>query len=478
MPPFSLNDALKRLGEMSDSTLRESTPGHRDSSRLAEGPSEQDFVTKLSEEQRAVYTALLRLRGEHGMFVGRAGTGKSFLSQALMRSPRGVSVCAPTARAALGIGGITLDQMFSYDRTHDRTRNPRMLERMMEETRDVILVDEASMCGAKMAKHIHAVAAEFGKTLILTGDFAQASPVEDDWATETELFLGAQHYHLTEVHRQQDAEYLSALDDIRRGVVTDTARRVFFPRCVASPPDDDTYLRLTATNNAAGGYNAMRLSQSPGRAWPLFAYFSDHNKEDNKPPRPQWVIDNALKHSSMAHGAEFKIGARVVITFNDPSGSPFEPESRRFVNGDTGTIVGIVDQEAMPLDPSEVITDYFGGRPAKRIDGVRVLLDRTGATVLLCRMAQTVFHPSGDPDFSVVGIPLMLGWAMTIHRAQGITTDKVYVDLSSILHMIGESKHGLAYVALSRTRTLDGLLIGGWQDDAVYCSPHVRNLIS
>ena len=81
----------------------------------------------------------------------------------------------------------------------------------------------------------------------------------------------------------------------------------------------------------------------------------------------------------------------------------------------------------------------------------------------------------GKPNFTVTGLPLILGWAITIHKAQGLTLDKAYLDMQTITYMKGESKHGLAYVAL--TRTLEGLKIENWRDDAVYCSPHVRKLI-
>jgi ATP-dependent exoDNAse (exonuclease V) alpha subunit len=103
-----------------------------------------------------------------------------------------------------------------------------------------------------------------------------------------------------------------------------------------------------------------------------------------------------------------------------------------------------------------------------------VRLDRTGTEIEIPNQVFQAYEANGDPIYEITGMPLRLGWAVTIHRAQGLTVDKAFVDVGSIMAMIGESKHGLAYVALSRTRTLQGLQIFGWNDDAVFCAPAIK----
>jgi ATP-dependent DNA helicase PIF1 len=479
-PPksMSLGEALRRLKEL-DRPPNPTPPRLPRSSRVAAEEAEKAEEVKLDPDQEAAFRAILALRpGQHAVLTGDAGTGKSTVIRALLASGADVTLCATTGRAAINIGAVTVDQLFSYDRQTDKTRSKKSLDYMMATSGRIIIIDEASMCGRKMTNYLHQVARAYGKILVFVGDWAQASPVEDDWATETEFILTAQHLRLTKIHRQTDARLLAALNDLRRGEVTPIVREVFGPRCVNAPPQDDAYLRLMATNSAANSYNQARLGALPSRAWSLLATYRDDRPEHivEKYPTPGFAQEAACTASRLAHRTEFKVGARVVITMNAGG----DAETRQYVNGDTGTLVS-ARVRGVEIDdiPSVAYNPFLGQHTAPPVpDSFTVLLDRTGEEVDICRASQPVKEPSGEPRYTVEGFPLMLGWAMTIHRAQGMTVDKAYVDIGSIMYMRGESKHGLAYVALSRTRTLEGLLVGGWTDAAIYCSPHVRKLVA
>lgn len=468
---LSLSQAMRRLAEVKEAAAeRERRPSEGDAESIPASPTESKPDIELDDAQMAVVKGILESSND-ACLAAPAGTGKSVITSHL-QWVTSIALCATTGRAGLNIGAPTLDAVFSYDRNKNATRNKDWLDFTMRRLPTLIAIDEASMVGRNMANYVHTVARAYGKRILLIGDFAQAAPVKDDWGVTSPLFLNADFFRLSKIYRQSDAEYLEALSHIRVGEVTDSVRRTLGRCMVAGPPLDDAYIRLTATNSLAKHYNATRLSQLPTKPVVLTAEFIDI-RQNASSPHPGFVIQRALENSRMAHNAEFKIGARVVITMND---NPL----RRWVNGDTGTLVDVRMPGGVGLDEFEFRPyNPWGNEPPQDTtpESLVIELDR-GSVVKMEKSRQSVDDPFGNPDFAVSGFPVLLGWAITIHRAQGITVDKAYVDIASICAMPGESRHGLAYVALSRTRTLDGLMIGSWDDAAVYCSPAVRDFIA
>ncbi len=231
--------------------------------------------------------------------------------------------------------------------------------------------------------------------------------------------------------------------------------------------DDDSFIRLFATNATTDTYNQQRLHMLPAaaRLVTVTTAFRDERpaKEQLDKPLDDEQRDKAIKDGSFAHDTQFRIGARVIITKNDPDG--------RFVNGDTGVITNIKlpdntsVRELPPFNP-------FGGDEPK-IGVFSVLMDRTEMTWDVGVMSEMIIDAMDKPFCSLCGFPIRLGWAISIHRSQGMTVDKAYVDMATICYMPGESRHGLAYVACSRTKSLDGLKLANWNDAAVYCSPSI-----
>ena len=139
-------------------------------------------------------------------------------------------------------------------------------------------------------------------------------------------------------------------------------------------------------------------------------------------------------------------------------------EAADFSNAFMSTTVAPAPQVDAP--PNEVLT-------------LRVRLDRTGQVVDVVRYIQEI----KDPQFpkttvaEVQGFPVMLGWACTIQKLQGMTLHELVVDMQSIMHHPLDSRHGLAYVAFSRVRTLEGLHLTSWNDAAIYCDPRLKHLL-
>ncbi len=426
-----------------------------------------ETIVPSSDQERAL-AGILNAQG-HCILSGDAGTGKSTVVD-MLAAKRRITICATTARAALNVGGVTIDRIFCFNRSTWQV-NYGALAKSMRDCQDLIVVDEASMMGDKMSKVVEECANSYGKRLLLVGDWAQASPVKEEWATSTSLFLNAQFFKLTTCHRQSDPVYLGALNKVRRGVVDDEVRQAFQRCIVTGPPADDRFIRLYATNRATDDYNAQRLIAIPDKS-PIitleakFADLRDSLIARASPFQDDWR-ERQMQESKVAHGERFRVNARVLLTVNDPEGE--------FVNGDAGIITDIIlsdgrSTKGMTDNPWEPVT-------SQEISTIVVKLDRFDTEFSIERIQQAVAGPSGRPQFSITGFPIRLGWAITCHRAQGLTVDRAYFDMSSVLYMKGESKHGLSYVAMSRTRTLDGLMIGGWCDDAVFCAEAVKSFI-
>lgn len=431
-----------------------------------------------SPDQKSALNKLTSTRATVTILTGYAGTGKStVIREVLKRIPS--AICATTGKAAINVGGCTVDAMFSYDRELNKTRDAIRLEKLMRGTPKVIIIDEGSMIGACMANYLYATAQKYGKSLVIVGDWGQAAPVKDTWAMSTKLITQADVIKLTECHRQSEVVFLGALNKVRRGEVDSSVEEVFKACVVDTPPSDDAFIRLYATNATADNYNLQRVTHNPDghRLFRLHTKYLDtrptHIKE--KYALKESDIAREISSGRLAHNDVFRVGARVVFTMNDYS----EEGEQRWVNGDVGLIVearvagGTRINDTPEPNPFEV-----GSKPASVPVSILVTMDRTGATVEVTEVTQEVKDPLGQPKFSLRGFPLSLGWAMTIHKAQGATVDKAWVDMKSITYMPGDSRHGLAYVALSRTRTLAGLKLSAWVPEAVFCAPEVKPFVS
>jgi len=375
------------------------------------------------------------------LLTGPAGTGKSLLLKLFLQhaSVRTV-VLASTGISALQIGGQTVHRFF---RLPPRIITPGDLSQpdrlAMYAAADVYVVDEVSMLRADvidamdlLLRRARSSGAAFGGArLLLVGDPYQLAPV----VTETEATAGralgyasAWFFHakvfdrvplrvapLDQIHRQRDPAFARLLSRMRTGHLANTDFRVLQDLVrPASARGEDAPLMLTTTRKAAAAKNGRRLEALPGRS------VTYRGTVEGAFPRRELPVPQAL---------ELRVGARVVMVRNDVE--------RRWANGTVGTVTRCGEQHVLVRpdgnDEEHLVVPVTWER-VRYVHGPRT---RPPAVQVMGRYTQ---------------LPCLLGWAMTIHRSQGLTLDRVRVDLAG-----GAFAPGQTYVSLSRVRSREGL---------------------
>ena len=389
-------------------------------------------------------------RGENLFLTGKAGTGKSTLIRTfLAQSSRNAIVVAPTGIAALNVDGYTIHRLFSFhkDTTVEFVQSsdyfPRRFAQALKEI-DTLIIDEASMVRADMFDCIAIALQRFGPhpnlpfggvQVVLVGDLFQLPPVvleseQEFFATtyESQYFFSATHYEpqdfpavqLTTVFRQVgDTQFVDLLNQVREGVMLDGARAELNERVDADfhPPLDEFWLTLTTTNKSADKRNRETLATLTGPEESFYSIMRGDFDGFEKPVEEQ---------------VNYKTGAQVMMVTNDPA--------NRWVNGTIGRVVAHKYQDGSPL-VSVQLTD--------------------GKIVEVGPHTWDVTRPvssGGRLIHEVIGtytqLPFRLAWAITIHKSQGQTLDRVVVDLTG-----GAFAYGQLYVALSRCTALSGLVL-------------------
>lgn len=388
--------------------------------------------------------------GSNLFLTGKAGTGKSTLIRHFMEhTQRKVVVTAPTGIAALNVGGYTLHRLFSFgitttlDDILTGAYRPGRFSRTLKGL-DTLIVDEASMVRADLFDQLAAALRRFGPhpgqpfggvQVVLVGDLFQLPPVVQEaeqvyFATEysTPYFFSARDFHpedfptvaLTHVFRQQgDQQLTDLLNAIREGTLLEEARTRLNSRTDPGfqPPEDEFWLTVTTTNRIATSHNRARLERLPGPDYRVSAHRTGDLSGFDPP------VEDVLT---------FKEGAQVMMLSND--------QADRWVNGSIGRIL-------------EVRTD--GEQIAATVqfqDGT--LADVTPHTWDATRPVVD----GGALHHEVIGtftqLPFKLAWAITIHKSQGQTLERMVVDLTG-----GTFAFGQLYVALSRGTSLDGMVL-------------------
>ena len=398
-------------------------------------------VKKLSPEFNDV---LLRLENEGGNFfiTGKAGTGKSTLLQMFRNTTKKkVVVLAPTGIAALNVKGQTIHSFFGLPpklllpADIKRSRRHKMYKKL-----EAVIIDEISMVRADVFDAINLFlqinredARPFGGVqMILFGDLFQLPPVvasnsEKQYFSqvyESPYFFSSQVmksgwplelYELRKVYRQDDPLFIRLLDRIRTNRIDEEDLQMINERHTPYMDKDDLRIILSARNAKVDLINNERIKML-----------------DQKPKTYPAKIKG--KFQRKFHPTEeiliLKKGAQVMFIKNDPT--------HQYVNGTLGTVTNLDKEEI------EIKTER----------GKVVTIERAEWEIIEYRFNST----KGSIESRVVGtfiqFPLKLAWAMTIHKSQGKTFDKVMVDLG-----YGAFAHGQTYVALSRCRTLDGILL-------------------
>lgn len=434
------------------------------------------FVDKVIENH-------LAQSGQVTMLIGEAGTGKSTAIEGLEQRIA-ITKSAMTGKAAILIGGMTVDSLFCLNRPNDGYGQPTvwstsMLNWNMKSCSDIIMIDEAGMLGYHMFEVIHDICQSYGKTLVLVCDYVQLGPVKDAWAVNHHAIRSADVIKLTKVYRQKDAEMLKGFYHLRRGQAADAYPYFAECQCVSPQELDDTWMRLYATNKSSNDFNYHRICGFNQTAPATCKVRDIRHEERGKDKMTVQQMERLCEDSPLAHGqfAIFAAGCRVVITCNDippttdDEGNTLSPRERskmrRYMNGDTGTI------ETMNV---QKIKDHKGAE-GNAVVGARIRLDRTGESIYVSpHIAET--KDASDRTVALIwGMPIALGYAITIHKAQGMTLQKVYVDLSTIRYFPQGSRHGLGYTALSRATSKEGLKWSGWSDDVFEVDQQVHDYI-
>lgn len=386
-------------------------------------------------------------QGRNVFLTGQAGTGKSYLlEEAIALAPFDVDVTAPTGVAALNVGGRTVHRWSGMllgpvpgqdDEHYWRWLQNQPYPSIASGWRRInacqcLVIDEISMmCGRQFAflefmfRKIRKSKEPWGGCqLIVTGDFLQLPPVRTDekqpydWCFATPAWQAAQFetIQLTKVMRQDEPEFVAALGAMRVGEIAG-ANADLLNSCVGTHPDPDIP-RLLTHNSQVNHWNALMLDDLPGDVW---AHEAIRSGGENG---IKFLEKNLLCPMTL----ELKPGARVMTLVNDKDG--------RFVNGSTGKVDGFVaGRVQVVLDDNQRLVDvdlnkYSSGGRNKKSDAM---------------------ESEGLGEATVRQFPLRLAYAMTTHKAQGITLSSAYIDIRSA------REPGQAYTAMSRVRTLAGL---------------------
>ncbi len=400
----------------------------------------------------------------HLFLTGKAGTGKTTFLRALKTvMPKRMIVVAPTGVAALNAGGVTIHSFFQlsfapkiprrYLAAGSVEENPEEMQekRMFRFSRqkidiikalDLLIIDEISMVRADLLDGIDDVLRRFrradqpfgGVQLLMIGDLFQLAPVvtdEDrqilDNFYDSHFFFGSRALQATDyacidlqkVYRQQDEAFLSLLNRVRENQLDHASSAALTSRYRPdfSPPDREGYITLTTHNYQANRLNEQKLNALPGAA---FGY--------------QAVIEGDFPEYMFPTDAlvQLKIGAQVMFCKNDMG------REKRYYNGKIGTISALRKDMVEVRCPGEEdpITVGF-----ENWDNIKYEID----------------EQSQEISEKIIGsfsqVPFKLAWAITIHKSQGLTFERAIIDAGSAFAF------GQVYVALSRCKTLDGLVL-------------------
>ncbi len=388
--------------------------------------------------------------GRSIFLTGKAGTGKTtFLKTIMEHSRKRPIVVAPTGVAAINAGGVTIHSFFQLpfspyvpgakvESKFDFGKEKRKIIA----SSDLLIIDEISMVRADLLDAIDAVLRRFrehgqpfgGMQLLMIGDLAQLTPVvtpEDERMLkpyyDTPYFFGSKALQqidyvtiqLSHVYRQQDESFIALLNEIREGHPSTEALSKLNSRCQPTfiPRPEEPYIRLTTHNNLANFYNESELQKLPGRSYQYHAEVKGTFPEYSYPTAETLVL---------------KEGAQVMFVKNDPSGE------HNYYNGRIGRVMEASDNR---------LTVYCEG-DAEAIEVEPLEWEN---------MRYTLNEQTREIESEVQGtfkqLPLRLAWAITIHKSQGLTFDRAIIDANQSF------APGQVYVALSRCRTLEGLVL-------------------
>lgn len=407
--------------------------------------NEETFFDKNNVEQKKAFELVANINTS--LFItGKAGTGKTtFVKRIQKEINKNFLVLAPTGIAALNVGGQTIHSFFGFplEVIGPYTRMEVSFEkRLLLQRIDTIIIDEASMVRSDLVdgidRFLRAVFSTHlpfgGKQVVFVGDLFQLPPVVKRGSADEEMLWdlygkGTPYFYkahvlkrmnlpkieFTHVYRQNDEKFLNILNRMRMGENTTDDLDVLNQHIVDGTSSDDYAITLTSRNDTADNINEAKLAALSGEE---FCYEGEKTGEIKTQDIPAPAV------------LKLKVGAQVIFCRND------------YTHGcANGTIAKVKE-----------LTE----------NSITVLLEN-GKEVRVEKMTWESLEKVYDKEShkvetEVVGTftqyPLRLAWAITIHKSQGMTFDRMHFDLSRGTFMPGQ-----AYVAISRMRTLEGLTL-------------------
>ena len=387
--------------------------------------------------------------------TGKAGTGKTtFLHNLHKNTAKRMIVTAPTGVAAINAGGVTLHSFFqlpfgpfvpgseAYERNKQRRFRFSKEKKRIIQSLDLLVIDEISMVRADLLDAVDAVLRGHrrnnqpfgGVQLLLIGDLYQLSPVakQDEWHLleqyyESVYFFSSKALNLTElitielthIFRQSDARFIKLLNRVRDNRLDESSIADLNLRYIPNftPGEDQGYITLTTHNRNAESINQTRLDGLPKKEHRFKAEVSGDFPEHNYPTLATLLL---------------KEGAQVMFVRNDPSAE------KRYYNGKIGKITKISNKSIRvicPGDKQEIVVE----------------------PIIWENIKYTLNEETKEIEEEIIGqfkqYPLKLAWAITIHKSQGLTFEKAIIDAKAAF------AHGQIYVALSRCKSLEGMVL-------------------
>lgn len=419
-------------------------------------PSLQDVQVELESGDRSDDEVLPPCE----FVCGAAGTGKTFeMKRRIQEDVKYGLLAASTGVAAMNLGTVTINSILKYYDTaslEEAFVSGRLTRTMhdLAKTYKRLIIDEVSMVerrqlelfyeSAKQANHYKDVTNSLG--LVLVGDFAQLPPVSGEWAFDSEcwVYFDANTCRLQKNWRQGDGQFLEALTQLRAGRGADASSlmkdSVHFQREL-DPNFDGTV--IMGRNDDVDRYNWSRYTRLKGTEK------SYQSRRWGKESGGWKLVPDALK---------LRVGTLVTITAND------SPEFT-YVNGDMGHIVSIDESEFVRIEllrtKGVVTVPYIERRTEQKhapegVDDDQVV----AAQKSYIKLPNGTFYDRNKKRWilgSIIYLPVRYGYATTVHRSQGLTLDRVMVDLRNAFM----GAPNMAYVSCSRVRAADGLYLIG-----------------
>jgi ATP-dependent DNA helicase PIF1 len=466
--------------------------------------NEDNKICLTPEQQNVVDTAL---RGHNIFLTGAAGCGKTVTLKKLLATFKegniAFQVVAPTGMAALPLGGKTTCSFLGWKPDALQTPIKKLMKYPSESVRkavkriQVLIIEEISMVENQTLERMNLVIQAIleddrpfgGKQVIFTGDFHQLPPVkpfdyclqcgnqllskppehickdcpagnaevvfydEDKWAFEAAVWkdLKLKNIRLKQLHRQKDTRFQDILNKIRNGILLsadewqDLERKKDIPAGIYP-------VRLMPKRKQVDEFNKGQLKAitSPAKSWQAIDSYQKLKGDWSGSCDTPWKTDQPLKYHSFEGKLSLKIGAKVVLLVN------LDPEAK-LVNGSQGEVIGFEEVEGVEPGPTESSLAISSEGDNFRSNFEPIVRFANGQIKTISPVKRDSRCGTNQRPYLAARtqIPLLLAWALSIHKSQGMTLD--YVDISSK----DVFEPGQLYVGLSRGTSLEGLTLSG-----------------